>query len=365
MPKNVWIIRWVIILAVLATLSSACRKKSSPGYSLHQVKRGALAITVKERCELRSTKELFVRVPRPRKFHSGSIKISYLAEEGTKVSKGQVVAKVKMNDLWRSMQQWESDAKIAQSALASAQKKLEVEQRKLQMEIEKLKNQVEQKGVALQLEKLKPGAQESLEAELAIQEWQQTEEYCKEDLLAQQYLAQKNVVSEIQVFEKKMQYLEAQETIRLKQIELNLLNLGPDPGKLASLSKEQSGELLTLQQAENKLKYQLAGMQAEVAQAKKRLYRPRQLLKNAKAFLEDATLKAPGDGILLHQRVWSSNGMEKIKKGMVVWPLYPIISIQDVGKMEVVAEVSERQIGLIRKGLKAEGRHRLNRRSQI
>ena len=354
MPKKVPIICQVLIAVALATLASSCRQNPVPDYALHRAKRGSLAIVVKERCELRSTKEEFVRVPRPRRVHSGSIKISYLIEEGSKVSKGQVVAKVTMVDLWRSMQQWESDVKIARAALASAQKKLDVERRKLQMEIKKLKNQVEQKATTLELEKLNPGAREVLEAELAISEWQQTAEYCKEDLQAQEYLAQKNVVSEFQVFEKMMLYREAQETIRIQKVALDLLNLGADPAKLASLQKDHASEELGLRQAQNKLQYQLAGMEAEVAQAKKRLYRPQRLLKNAKAFLGAATLKASNAGIILHRRIWSSNGLEKIKNGMVVWPLYPIISIQDVVKMQVVAEVSEKQIGLVRKGMKAE-----------
>ena len=69
--------------------------------------------------------------------------------------------------------------------------------------------------------------------------------------------------------------------------------------------------------------------------------------------LEDMTLRAPKDGLVVLKEIWKGTGMGKVQEGDQVWPGYPILEIPDLSSMEVKVYLNEVDVGKVKPGLEA------------
>lgn len=69
--------------------------------------------------------------------------------------------------------------------------------------------------------------------------------------------------------------------------------------------------------------------------------------------LEDMTLRAPKDGLVVLKEIWKGTGMGKVQEGDQVWPGYPILEIPDLSAMEVKVYLNEVDVGKVKSGLEA------------
>ena len=73
-------------------------------------------------------------------------------------------------------------------------------------------------------------------------------------------------------------------------------------------------------------------------------------LEEAKQALERLTLRAPLDGLVVYEEIWSTSGRKKVQIGDTPFPGMPIIKIPDLSVMIVKATVREANINKIERG---------------
>ncbi len=122
-----------------------------------------------------------------------------------------------------------------------------------------------------------------------------------------------------------------------KEIELNL--------KKAELNYQQ---LLKKRENLKKIhKARLRQAELEVEQAKLQV-------NQAQKELQEMTLYAPAEGMVVYKKVWGTNGLTKLKVGYTPWRSQPLLDITSKSKMKVMAKIDENEISRIEKGLPVE-----------
>ena len=143
--------------------------------------------------------------------------------------------------------------------------------------------------------------------------------------------------------EKKLADIESQK--RNNQMELDNTQLQYEEAKL-ELKKtillsevEQEKIKLRYEQAEKKYQETLKKMESQSKSNKAELnvlYEKKTKAeadyKMAEKSLEDMTLRAPKDGLVVLKEIWKGMGMSKVQEGDQVWPGYPILEIPDLSR---------------------------------
>ena len=163
---------------------------------------------------------------------------------------------------------------------------------------------------------------------------------------------------------KKLADIESQK--RTNQIELDNIKLQYDE---ALLETKYEHEIAKIEADKNRLRYEQAKkkhnetlkkleFQAKSNEADMRvLYEKRAKAeadyKMAMKALEDMSLRAPKEGLVVLKEIWKGTGMGKVQEGDQVWPGYPILEIPDLSAMEVKAHLNEVDVGKIKPGQEA------------
>lgn len=75
--------------------------------------------------------------------------------------------------------------------------------------------------------------------------------------------------------------------------------------------------------------------------------------KMAKKSLEDMSLRAPKEGLVVLKEIWKGTGMSKVQEGDQVWPGYPILEIPDLSAMEIKLHLNEVDVSKVKPGQEA------------
>ncbi|MFH1312121.1 MAG: efflux RND transporter periplasmic adaptor subunit [Candidatus Eisenbacteria bacterium] len=92
-------------------------------------------------------------------------------------------------------------------------------------------------------------------------------------------------------------------------------------------------------------------MRAEVVKAEVHIARAEERLTSAERSLTDLSVTAPGDGIVVHEKVWKGGQQVKVQEGDSPWPMQPIISLPDLRTLYVATDIDEIYISRIAVGL--------------
>ncbi len=345
---------WVALLFAFLVVSGCGEHEQNRQAACETVKSGPFSVVIQGRCELCSEHEAIVWVPAsPSRIRVRELKVIELAEEGTRVEKGDVVAALDTGEIVQFIEKTEGELKVAKAALESTEKALNIERGRLETEIKKAEVAVAQKEIERQLAQLSPSHMDRLEAGLALKEANMTAAHKQDEVTSYEYLATKKVISPSELEQKRLDALDALEAAHDRELELQIVRLGPYPLNISRLTTAWQKEKFYLVQHQHNLTYKMAGLEAEVAKAKKKVYRPSKNLELACGFLEKMTMRAPMAGVVLYRRIWSESGREKIKKGMRVWRGQAILTIQQTSDMQAVVEIAESQISFVNVGQKA------------
>ena len=164
--------------------------------------------------------------------------------------------------------------------------------------------------------------------------------------------------------EKKLSDIESQN--RTNQMELDNTKLQYEEARL-DLKKtillsevEQEKIKLRYKQAEKKHQETLKKMESQSKSNKADLNvlyekktKAESDYKMAKKSLEDMTLRAPKDGLVVLKEIWKGTGMSKVQEGDQVWPGYPILEIPDLSAMEIKMHLNEVDVSKVKPGQEA------------
>ncbi len=135
---------------------------------------------------------------------------------------------------------------------------------------------------------------------------------------------------------------ELAEEIRKKEIEVKRAE-GLSPVEVENARAE-------LELAKAKAETEIKLMQAELVKSQVQLERAKQRVASAQKSLNELTVRAPSDGLVIHEKVWRSGQQVKVQEGDSPWPMQPILSLPDLSTLYVATDVDEADIGRISPG---------------
>ena len=107
---------------------------------------------------------------------------------------------------------------------------------------------------------------------------------------------------------------------------------------------------ISFEQSRSKIESQKKMDKAEVTTLELKIKQAKSELEKAQDQLSQMTVTAPSPGLVVYQKIWQGGDMEKIKIGDTPWRGQALIQLPDLSRMQVMTEVSEVDIGILKKG---------------
>jgi RND family efflux transporter MFP subunit len=379
--QRFWLKPLLILIAVLGGggvlyagygLWQHSRQVSSQTFVYHTVKRGDLAITVTERGNLESQKDLDILCEVDDVSGDGinGTPIVWIIDNGASVSEGDLLVEL---DAAPHIERLDRQALDTEKAIA-AQIQAEAKHRNQQSQNETTEadSELDQKLAELELEMFKDEENGTHRLEVEAIE-RQIEDINNEILAAQgsmelkrseklglETLFKLGYAGERQVEQSRLDFLQAESQYASKMNKLKT--------QLASLRKKQTYErkmeLLRLEGAVETAKRrvgqvlvnneaQLAQTQSALDAANESLKKEKELLERYKEQVEKCKIYAPQDGMVAYATSRSRYSNEEIRQGAAVRERQKILSLPNLTRMQVKTSIHESVLNQVKPGLKA------------
>jgi len=258
-------------------------------------KKGDLVISVKQIGNVEAERNIAI---------TSSIegRITFLAPEGKAVRPGEVIIKLDELPLQDAVNSATANYTNTLSQLQRARLELEILK-------ESNKNDVAEKEAQLSFDKAEL---ERAEAELAK----------KKQLVEERLITRSEVdIKEIDVRSKKFALQKSEKQLELKKKEV------------ANRESQKQTEV-------SNIEFQVSEARRKLAEAKMRLSK--------------ATITAPGAGLVVIGKTWSTEGPRKLKEGDNIWGNLQLMQLPDLSSMQIKVQVDEADIAKVKVGQKAK-----------
>ncbi len=312
------------------------------------VTRGDLVITVTERGELESSQSLQVNCE-----IEGGGKLVTILPEGTKVTKGQEVAKFDTDAVSKAINLQEVKCEQAVGKIKTAQGELEVQKNKADSEIAKA-------DLALILAGLDFKSYEQGEYDVELAKRQGARNTADKDLteakdslefirsLVKKGLAQPQQLRALELRVDATTLIVEQQTTDI--MVLTKFTKKRKMIELEAKAKDAERDLERTKKSQDAATEKVAG---ELVAAEKTAELEKQGLTRLQAQLDKCIVKAPGDGIVIYfnQRYWDPNS--RIQPGGTLHFQQPIFTLPDLNKMKVKLKIHESVVKKVQTNLTA------------
>ena len=298
--------------------------------------RGDLVINVTERGELESSQSLQVNCE-----IEGGGKLVTILPEGTKVTKGQEVARFDIDALSKAISLQEVKCEQAAGKIKTAQGELEVQKNKADSEIAKA-------DLAWILAKLDFKSYKEGEYDVEYSKRKGARDNAQKDLedandsleftksLVKKGLAQPLQLRALELKVSATKLIVAQQTADIDV--LTKFTYERKTTELEAKAKEAERELERTKKSQDAATEKVAG---ELAAAQKTAELEKQELVRLQAQLDKCVVKAPGDGIVIYfnDRYWDPTS--RVRPGSTLHFQQPIFTLPDLDKMKVKLKIHE------------------------
>ncbi|WP_250846908.1 efflux RND transporter periplasmic adaptor subunit [Aquisphaera insulae] len=316
------------------------------------VRKASLTITVSERGSLESC----VTVDGICELNGHQNKISYLIPEGSKVKKGDIVAKFDGSEIQKNIAQQEIKFKQATARIETTQQETEIQRNKGQSDI--IAAKVELVLAELDLEKYQkgdyPAEYTKQEGEMSLKKKDVEAEAAKLEqyraLMKKGFKTSEDVrIQSSSLDAKKLDYSSAQQFLEVKK-------KYEYKRKTTELDSKVDQARKKVDQAAATDKAQVSKALSEYEAARATATIEKQQLDDYLQQKEKTILKAEQDGIVAYSndRYWDASS--QVREGATVYSRQKIFSLPDMSHMQVKVNIHESLIKKIKAGQKAEVR---------
>ena len=347
--------KWLAITVVLVALglvgwkaveADTAEAESIPSTSLFKVRRDVLAITVTENGYLKAKNSVNMKP----KFQRQAT-INWLIEEGTEVKPDDILVEFdktqledQISELDTSLIQYEMEFEAGTAELGIQERDNEavIEKAAMKLDLSKLALERYEKGEAPNELRKKNLAKEKADSEFerAKERFEQVPELAKEGFL-----------TAIQVEEERIMLREAEINRENVTRELELFEIYTNKMDLTQRQTEVKDAQRELDNAQIKAEINLKQKKAAVTQQQRRVESTKSRLAQLHEEMGHMTMRAPQAGIV-HlgdpARPWMH---DQIKVGNSINQGYTIITLPDLTVMQVLVQVHEADIDLVKKDM--------------
>jgi multidrug efflux pump subunit AcrA (membrane-fusion protein) len=274
--------------------------------------------------------------------------IQTLVQEGTFVHKGDVLVTLDSSDIQKTYDQSLLDLQAAEANLAAAKEALEIQISTNNANL--MQAQVGLEVAQLDLREYTEGTSKAAEEEGAtkVKMAQIMLENKEQDLAITRNLFGKGFVTAVDVKKAELDVLTCQNDLAKAKSDLNVLREYTKAKDLATkrnavAQAEKLVERTKKENAANVNRYNAALVAAEQT-----LRLRKALTANLKEQLDNCTIKAPGDGLVVYSSSSDRSGLEPIKEGGTVRNQQVLCRLPDTNTMKAVIRVQEGQVSRLR-----------------
>jgi multidrug efflux pump subunit AcrA (membrane-fusion protein) len=332
--------------------------QASPG-TLHTVSKGVLTMAVDGDGQFEAVEPFEVRV-RP-KAYAADLTVQAAAESGAEVKKGDVLLQLDPANLKRDLQQAENDLTLARANLKKAQEDVRLGAEADRVAMTAASNELANARTNLKWLDEVDGPNTVKMAELLVKEYKdQAEDQGDElDQLKKMYktddlttatgdIVIKRAVRQLARINEQMPIREAAAR-KAKEVQT------PQTRQAAEVAVERArvgAEQLKVAQEQARVAREAALASAQIAAG-----RAEQKLADLRGDLEQLTVRAPADGVVLYggsvAGAWQNNNPRALRAGERVAPQQVLITLIEPGKVRAVVAAPENKLSAVRVGAKA------------
>ncbi|MEO6940888.1 MAG: efflux RND transporter periplasmic adaptor subunit [Candidatus Kapaibacterium sp.] len=151
---------------------------------------------------------------------------------------------------------------------------------------------------------------------------------------------------------------EARMALENAELSFKLAKLASDAMKFESQAKQRESQLelrkaeLAFQQAKQNVKSKSSIGKSEIGNLQLKIGQLQAALDRAQSDMGRIIVKAPGRGLIVYQRSWSTG--KKLAKGDQVWGGQPIVQLPDLSHMQAVLQVNEVDVSKVKNAQSVE-----------
>lgn len=280
-----------------------------------------------------------------------SAKLEKIIDEGSKVKKGDVIAKLESKEEENNLAEIELDLGVAKNDLITSEKNATSQIVKIDSSIKLAKKEVEIKE--LELKKIMSGStKEELEKlKLNVEIAKKALDLAKKNLIQKEELYKKGILKLKDILEHKLTVTEKEKDLNISKAEYKISSEGntKETKEIAQLELKKAKNRLLIEE-KNKF-YQQQQILLEQAKIKNKISTLENRMSQTKNRVNSTIIKAPTEGNVLLSKIWNSNGLEKVKVGDTVRRGRPFISIANLDDIIIKTELEEQFIKKAKIGL--------------
>lgn len=334
MKKLFFIIPFVFIGAIIYFLFYDAKTQEP---KLVSVIEGNITLSLHERGVLHASRDVSVKSP----IVSNRAKLVEMLPEGSKVQKGDMIARLDTKPFLDDISNWKYKIQEAEVALLKAEKELKVHQNKSIESIKKISASIEIEQLNLKNIKNGDGLNKLYGLQQKVAQANRSVKLKNEELADYESLFSQGYISQKEKDKIAYDLLNAKESLQSATNSLNNYQKFVWPKEL----KEQKIKLDELK--ENKKNRQIQNQiildqyKSQLQKAKAVLHMNKQELKKAETNVALCNIKAPISGTILYQEIPKNGKRAKIEVGDSIWHNQTFMTIPDTRSMNVVSKIRE------------------------
>ena len=339
----------LLLLAAVGTLTSGCVRGEAADDEENTavVRRDKFVVWVSARGKV--TAESNVTIAPPRWW---GLKISkIMVKEGEDVNKGDVLIELDTENLEEWARDVSRDIRSSEGALESAQASLISERDRLDALVTKAREDLAKTNAALEELKALPLPSDLRNAEIDRDTTQKAAEQARRRFENIQKLYEKGGgVSLQQVEQRQLENMSALTQHKRADLIYRLTAQGATQEELRQEQIAVELAQLELDRALRTRDLTTGQFQEQLKKAQGTLKLNKENLRRVERIEQECTIRAPVSGTVFYCRLWTHEGMEKIKEGMEVRPFHRLMELPDTTRMQIKVEVEEQDIGALSVG---------------
>lgn len=283
-------------------------------------------------------------------------KIIYLIDDGTRVSKGDILVKLDPLPFQKQVEELQGEVQELKAAVEAAKQMVAFEENQVRQEISTAEYNLNVAG--LELRQFEEG-----DGPLKISMLQ--EELQKAKLELQRYEAFYNDLQQLKKegFDNKSEITAAEERVAVLREQFKEATSRFEsyrkhvyPALLESARAKQQNAILMLEQSRQGGVHKVAKAQATLGQIAGKVAAKEAALGQARLELEKTVIKAPFEGIVIHYETFRDGEKRKPREGDSVFMGQPILYLPDISKMIVKTRIREVDLFKLALGQKGDVR---------
>lgn len=318
--------------------------------------RADLPITVSERGELESSHTVDVRC----EVEGYQNKLITILPEGTRVTKGQVVAAFDADQLNRSLLEQEVKAKTAQGKAEAAAGELEVQKQKAasdiaKAELDKIIAELDREQYIPRDNNMEGDYQVDVnEKKGDIELAKKDLEDAKEKLEKYRVFVKKGFGTPEQLRVKELEVEHQTYTVKSKEAKLLVLMTVQRKRKQAELDFKAEDAVRALTRAKKGGEAAIKKAQSDLEAAQAAAISEKQSLERLRKQLAHCTVPAPADGIVVYSKDYYWDSGSRVQPGAMIHFQQGIFTLPDLTHMQVKVKIHEAMVKKVKVGQKAE-----------